>query len=59
MDHELYVLMWIDDDGPQAAIYEDIEEAERDAELVGGRIELRVVHPSAVRRAGRFERPQG
>jgi hypothetical protein len=59
MDRELFVLLWTDDDGPQCALYEEREDAERDAELVGGRIEVRGVHRSERLRTGRFIRPQG
>jgi hypothetical protein len=59
MDRDLYVLLWLDDDGPQCALYEDADQAERDAELVGGRVEIRTVHRSETLRSGRFERGQG
>ena len=59
MDRDLYVLLWIDDGEPQAALYEDLEEAERDAAFVGGRIEVRGVHPSERLRSDRFLRGQG
>ena len=59
MDRDLFVLLWTDDDGPQCALYEAREDAERDAELVGGRIEVRTVHRSETLRTGRFIRPQG
>ena len=54
MDRDLFVLLWTDDDGAQCAIYEDVEEAERDADLVGGRIEVRTVHRSEALRSERF-----
>ncbi len=56
MDHEVIVLLWTDDGIAQCAVYEDAEQAERDAELVGGRVERRVVHLSERLRAGRFNR---
>jgi hypothetical protein len=56
MDRDLFVLLWLDDGEPQCAVYEDEEDAERDAELVGGRVERRVVHVSERLRAGRFNR---
>ena len=56
MDRDLYVLLWLDDGEPQCAVYEDLEDAERDAELVGGRIEVRTVHQSERLRTGRFHR---
>ena len=59
MPRDLFVLLWTDDDGPQCALYEEREDAERDAELVGGRIEVRAVHRSERLRTGRFIRPQG
>jgi hypothetical protein len=59
MDRDLFVLLWTDDDGPQCAIYETAEDAERDASLVGGRVEVRTVHRSEALRAGRFVRDQG
>ena len=59
MDHDLFVLLWTDHDGPQCALYETLEDAERDAELVGGRIEVRTIHRSEVLRSGRFDRDQG
>jgi hypothetical protein len=54
MDRDLFVLLWLDDGEPQCAVYEDEEDAERDAELVGGRVEHRVVHLSERLRTGRF-----
>jgi hypothetical protein len=59
MDREFYVLLWIDDDGPQCALYEALEDAERDADLVGGRVEARRVHTSEALRTGRFIRGEG
>ena len=59
MDREFFVLLWIDDGEPQCAVYEDREQAERDAELVGGRVELRTVHPSEALRSDRFIRGEG
>ena len=59
MDRDLYVVLWLDDGEPQCAVYEDLEDAERDAELVGGRIEVRTVHVSETQRTGRFTRGQG
>ena len=56
MDRDLYVLLWLDDGEPQCAVYEDLEDAERDAELVGGRVEVRTVHQSERLRTGRFNR---
>lgn len=54
MDHDVFVLLWLDDGVPQCAVYEDEQQAERDADLVGGRVEHRMVHPSERLRAGRF-----
>lgn len=59
MDRDFFVLLWLDDDGPQCALYEDREQAERDAELVNGRVELRTVHQSEHLRSGRFARGEG
>ena len=59
MGRDLYVLLWTDDGEPQCALYEDLEQAERDAELVDGRIELRAVHRSEALRSGRFIRGEG
>jgi hypothetical protein len=59
MDHDLYVLLWTDDGVPQCALYEDREQAEADAELVGGRVEVRAVHRSPALRTGRFIRGEG
>ena len=56
MDRDLYVLLWLDDGEPQCAVYEELEDAERDADLVGGRIEVRTVHQSERLRTGRFNR---
>ena len=54
MDRDLFVLLWTDADGAQCAIYEDHDDAERDADLVGGRIEVRTVHRSEALRTERF-----
>jgi len=59
MDRDLFVVLWTDADGAQCALYESLEDAERDAELVGGRIEVRTVHVSETLRTGRFTRGQG
>jgi hypothetical protein len=59
MDRDLFVLLWLDDDGPQCALYEDREQAEADAELVGGRVTVRTVHQSEALRSGRFIRGEG
>ena len=59
MDRDLFVLLWTDDGEPQCALYEDREQAERDAEIVGGRIEVRAVHRSEALRTGRFIRGEG
>jgi hypothetical protein len=59
MDRDLFVLLWTDDDGPQCALYEAREDAERDAGLVGGRVEVRRIHRSEALRTGRFLRNQG
>jgi hypothetical protein len=59
VDRDLYVMLWIDDGAPQAALYDDREQAEADAELVGGRIEVRAVHRCAAVRTGRFIRGEG
>jgi hypothetical protein len=56
MDRDVFVLLWLDDGEPQCAVYEDAEQAERDAELVGGRVEHRVVHLSERLRTRRFHR---
>ena len=56
MDRDLYVLLWLDPDGPQCALYEDRAQAEADADLVGGHVELRTVHRSERLRTGRFIR---
>jgi hypothetical protein len=53
---EVYVVMWLDENGPQCAVYEDREEAERDAELARGRVVARPVFPRERERTGRFER---
>jgi hypothetical protein len=58
MDRDLFVLLWTDDGEPQCALYEDFEMADRDADLVGGHIELRAIHRSPnSERTGRFTRP--
>ena len=59
MDRDLYVLLWIDEGEPQCALYEDLEQAERDADLVGGRVEARAIHQSERLRSGRFIRGEG
>ena len=59
MDRDLFVLLWTDDGEPQCALYEDREQAEHDAELVGGRVEVRTVHRSEALRTGRFIRGEG
>ena len=59
MDRDLFVLLWTDDGESQCALYEDLEQAERDAELVGGRVEVRAVHRSEALRSGRFIRGEG
>jgi hypothetical protein len=59
MDRDLFVLLWTDDGEAQCAIYDDLEQAQRDAELVGGRIEVRTVHRSEALRTGRFIRGEG
>lgn len=59
MDRDLYVLLWTDDGEAQCALYDDLEQAERDAELVGGRVEVRSVHRSEALRSGRFIRGEG
>jgi hypothetical protein len=57
MEREVYVLLWTDDDGTaQAAVYESHDDAERDAQLVGGRVETRQLFPASRERLGRFER---
>ena len=56
MPTELYVVLWTDEEGAQCAVYEDVLQAARDAELVGGRVEVRTVHPAPVAREGRFSR---
>ena len=53
----LYVVLWTDRGEPQCAVYEDREQAERDAELVGGRVVARPVFPRERERTGRFDRP--
>ena len=52
-------LLWSDEDGPQCALYEDVLQASRDAELVGGRVEVRTVHRVRGPRTGRFIRGEG
>jgi len=59
MPHDLFVLLWIADGEPQCALYEDRDQAEADAELVGGTVEVRSVHQSEALREGRFIRGQG
>jgi hypothetical protein len=59
MGHDLFVLLWTDHGEPQCALYEALEDAERDAELVGGRIEVRTVHLSKALRSDRFIRGEG
>ena len=57
MAHEVFVLLWTDDDGlAQCAVYEDREDAERDAPLVGGRVEVRETFATTRERTGRFDR---
>ena len=56
MERDVYVLLWTDDGEPQCAVYEDLEQAEQDAELVGSRVEHRAVHVSERLRTGRFHR---
>ena len=57
MSYEVLVLLWTDDDGvAQCAVYESREDAERDAALVGGRIETRQVFAAERERTGRFGR---
>jgi hypothetical protein len=57
VSHDLFVLLWTDDDGvAQCAVYESLEDAERDAALVGGRIETRHVFAAERERTGRFDR---
>ena len=55
-DEEVYVVLWLDEHGPQCAVYEDRDEAERDAALARGRVVARPVFPRERERAGRFER---
>lgn len=55
-DDEVYVVLWLDEHGPQCAVYEDRDEAERDAALARGRVVARPVFPRERERAGRFER---
>lgn len=59
MDRDLYVVLWTDDGEAHCALYDDREQAEHDAELVGGRVEIRAVHRSEAVRAGRFIRGEG
>ena len=59
MDRDLYVLLWTDAGEPQCALYEDFEQAEADAALVGGHLEVRTVHRCEYLREGRFIRGQG
>ena len=56
MPIELYAVLWSDDEGAQCALYEDVLQACADAELVGGRVERRIVHAAPVAREGRFTR---
>ena len=53
---EVYVVLWLDERGPQCAVYEDRDEAERDAALARGRVVARPVFPRERERAGRFAR---
>jgi hypothetical protein len=53
---EVYVVLWLDEHGPQCAVYEDREEAESVASLARGRVVARPVFPRERERAGRFER---
>jgi hypothetical protein len=59
MDRDLFALLWLDDGEPQCALYEDREQAEADAQLVGGHVEARTVHQSEALRSGRFIRGEG
>ena len=59
LDRDLYVLLWTDHGQPQCALYEDRDQAEADAELVGGRVEVRAVHRSEALRTGRVIRGEG
>jgi hypothetical protein len=59
VDRDLYVLLWTEDGVPQCALYEDPEQAAQDAEIVGGRVEVRAVHRSEALRTGRFIRGEG
>ena len=53
---EVYVVLWLDEHGPQCAVYEDREDAERDAALARAKVVARPVFPRERERAGRFER---
>ena len=53
---EVYVVLWLDERGPQCAVYEDREEAERDAALARGRVVARPVFARERERTGRFDR---
>jgi hypothetical protein len=57
MDRDLlYVLLWLDDGEPHCAVYEDREQADRDAAIVGGRVVERPVLAPERERTGRFQR---
>ena len=55
-DRDLYAVLWTLDGEAHCALYEDVLHAVRDADRVGGRVELRVVHATPVARDERFER---
>ena len=55
MDRDLYAVLWTLDGEAQCALYEDVLQAVRDADIVGGRVELRVVHTAPIVRRGRFD----
>ena len=57
MERELlYVVLWTDRGETQCAVYEDRDDAERDAAIVGGRVVERPAFPRERERTGRFER---
>ena len=57
MDRDLlYVLLWMDGDEPQCAVYEDHAQAKADALVVGGRVVARPVFALERERTGRFDR---
>ena len=57
MSREVFVLLWSDEAGvPQCAVYEDRDDADRDAAVVGGRVDTREMFAATRERTGRFDR---